>query len=362
MDPFDLERITGALAAAALDQGRWNEAAETAARCTRSHGALLLPVVGTLPFISASTSMEKSFEIYTTGGWLEHDERYRARAKFLKRGVATDDDCLPAELRKRSPFYQDFLPRCGLSEWAGVRVGRGDQVWNLSIQRTPAQGAFSDEELAWLARLSERLDSIVEVSCALAAAKGRTALDAFQFANRAALLLNRVGEVVHANPAADAFIGHDLIISGRRVRSRDHQATERLERSLKQLLWTKEASTVPPIVFPKTEGGNLVIYPMRLNGVTDSPFSAFHAVLVIVDTHAHRALLPTTLRILFDLTPAEARLATAIANGVDLASFARRNAVSKETVRNQLKAIFEKTNTRRQPELAALLTTLIPGR
>ena len=79
LDPFDLERITGALAAAALDQGRWNEAAETVAKCTQSYGALLLPVIGTLPFISASTSMEESFSLYATGGWLEHDERYRAK-------------------------------------------------------------------------------------------------------------------------------------------------------------------------------------------------------------------------------------------------------------------------------------------
>lgn len=360
MDPFDLDRITRALANAALDQGRWNEAAEVAAKCTRSYGALLLPVVGTLPFISASTSMEKSFSLYATGGWLEHDERYRAKAKFLRCGVATDDDCLPAELRKRSPFYQDFLPHCGLSEWAGVRVGRGDQVWNLSIQRTPAQGAFSREELTWLARLSERLDSIVEISCALAAAKGQTALDVLQFSDRAALLLNRAGEVVHSNPAADALIGCDLIISGGKVRSCDHQATERLDRSLKELLWTKIASVVPPIVFPKTEGGNLVIYPMRLNGITDSPLSAFHAILVIVDTQAKKSLSATTLRVLFDLTPTEARLATAIANGVDLTSFALRTGVSKETVRNQLKAIFDKTGARRQPELAALLSTLIP--
>ncbi|WPO43397.1 helix-turn-helix transcriptional regulator [Tardiphaga sp. 42S5] len=360
MDPFDLERITGALASAALDQWRWSEAAETVAKCTGSYGAVLLPVVGPLPFVAATPSMEKSFEVYSAGGWLDRDERYLGTSTFLREGVATDDDCLPAELRKRSSFYQDFLARCGLSEFAGVRVGRGDRIWNLSIQRTPQQGAFSRNELSWLAQLSQRLDSIAEISCALEFSRGEAALDAFQFSDRAALLLDRAGNVVHTNSAADDLIGPDLAISGRRVRSFDRRATERLEQSIRALLWTGVASVVPPIVFPKVSDGNLIIYPMRLRGLTASPLSAFHAILVIVDTQAQRSPLATTLRILFGLTPAEARLATAVANGIDLATFAIGANVSKDTVRNQLKAVFEKTGARRQPELAVLLTTLLP--
>lgn len=360
MDPFDLERITKALVSAALDQTRWPEAAETVAKCTDSYGAVLLPTVGTLPFISATASMEKCFEVYTNGGWLDHDERYRGTSRFLKYGVITDDDCVPAELRKRSPFYQDFLGRCGLSEFAGVRVGRGDRVWCLSVQRTARQSAFSKDELSWLAQLSNSLDSIAEVSCAFGLAKGEAALDAFQFCDRAALLLNRAGEVVRANLAAETLIGPDLNISRGRVRSSDRKATEQLDQSIRALLWTQIASVVPPIIFPKRTDGNLVIYPMRLHGLTDSPLSAFHAILVVVHTRAQRSLLATTLRILFDLTPAEARVATAIANGKDLASFALEAEVSKETVRNQLRAVLAKTGTRRQSELAAFLATLIP--
>ena len=53
------------------------------------------------------------------------------------------------------------------------------------------------------------------------------------------------------------------------------------------------------------------------------------------------------------LTPAEARVACAVAEGRDLKSLAERESVSVETVRAQLKAVFRKTGTRRQNELAA---------
>ena len=56
---------------------------------------------------------------------------------------------------------------------------------------------------------------------------------------------------------------------------------------------------------------------------------------------------------LFDLTPAEARVAAAIAEGSDLKTLSERLCLSVETVRAQLKSVFRKTGTRRQNELAA---------
>ena len=57
----------------------------------------------------------------------------------------------------------------------------------------------------------------------------------------------------------------------------------------------------------------------------------------------------------FSLTPAEIRLAAHIVNGGTLASFAKARALSRNTVRNQLQAIYCKTGTHRQAELVGLL-------
>ena len=59
------------------------------------------------------------------------------------------------------------------------------------------------------------------------------------------------------------------------------------------------------------------------------------------------------LAALFDLTPAEARVARGVAEGLDLDALARARGVSVQTVRAQLKAVFRKTGTSRQNELAA---------
>ncbi len=58
---------------------------------------------------------------------------------------------------------------------------------------------------------------------------------------------------------------------------------------------------------------------------------------------------------LFDLTPAEARVARGIAECQSVEGIADLLGVSRETIRTQLKAVLAKTGTGRQVELAALL-------
>jgi DNA-binding CsgD family transcriptional regulator len=67
---------------------------------------------------------------------------------------------------------------------------------------------------------------------------------------------------------------------------------------------------------------------------------------------------PAPLMSLFGLTPAEARLASTLAGGLDPARAAQEIGVSRVTARNQLRTIFAKTGTHRQSELVALLSRI----
>src|SRR5690606_25859121 len=61
------------------------------------------------------------------------------------------------------------------------------------------------------------------------------------------------------------------------------------------------------------------------------------------------------LRRLFGLTPAEADIAVAFADGVTTAEIARRTGRSIRTVQTHLVAIYRKTGARRQTELTTIL-------
>jgi DNA-binding CsgD family transcriptional regulator len=81
------------------------------------------------------------------------------------------------------------------------------------------------------------------------------------------------------------------------------------------------------------------------------------AAFVAVVTPIDRGAVPTAnvLQGLFDLTPAEARVARAIAEGNAITDIAPSLSVTEGTVRTQLKAVLAKTGLHRQAELVALL-------
>jgi DNA-binding CsgD family transcriptional regulator len=67
---------------------------------------------------------------------------------------------------------------------------------------------------------------------------------------------------------------------------------------------------------------------------------------------------PEALRELFALTPAEARLCSALLNGQAIDSAAEALHVSPNTARTQVRSIFSKLHLTRQQQLIRLLSTL----
>jgi DNA-binding CsgD family transcriptional regulator len=67
------------------------------------------------------------------------------------------------------------------------------------------------------------------------------------------------------------------------------------------------------------------------------------------------------LRARYGLSAAETRLAARIGHGESLAAIAEAEGVVIETARSRLKAVFAKTGTHRQAELAALVARAAQG-
>lgn len=79
-------------------------------------------------------------------------------------------------------------------------------------------------------------------------------------------------------------------------------------------------------------------------------------VVVVLDLNAQPQPNPLTLQRMFKLTAAETLLALRMARGASPGDVARERRLSRTTVRSQLASVFAKTQTRRQPELVALLS------
>jgi len=79
------------------------------------------------------------------------------------------------------------------------------------------------------------------------------------------------------------------------------------------------------------------------------------ALVLINDPNEHSFSLASHLERLYELTPAEARVAVQLVEGLSPTEIGERNEVSENTVRTQIKSLLLKTDTSRQGELVALI-------
>jgi DNA-binding CsgD family transcriptional regulator len=100
----------------------------------------------------------------------------------------------------------------------------------------------------------------------------------------------------------------------------------------------------------------MVVHLLPLRREARDIFSGAFCLLFVTSVVARKAPQPTLLEVLFDLTPAEAKVASLIANGRPVAAIAQRQGVAENTVRIHLKSIFAKTGVHRQAELVNLLS------
>lgn len=90
-------------------------------------------------------------------------------------------------------------------------------------------------------------------------------------------------------------------------------------------------------------------------------FSGARVLVFVVDPDAGFRSGAVDLQRVLGLTPAEARCAIALAEGLAPKEIAEGLGVSYETVRSQLRSIYDKTGVRRQAALVRLIQSVSAG-
>jgi DNA-binding CsgD family transcriptional regulator len=108
-------------------------------------------------------------------------------------------------------------------------------------------------------------------------------------------------------------------------------------------------------------GPRVVVHVLPLKRDAHDLFSGGDQLVVATAISASTLVpSPTILTGLFDLTPAEVKLATALAKGLSLKAAAGEAGLQFSTVRAYLNRIFRKTATNQQSQLVALLKSAHP--
>ncbi len=265
-----------------------------------------------------------------------------------------DDDVIDAQQRARSPMYRLFR-RSDADHSAMVPIvcegGRG------SFTAMRSQGPYDEDERRLVATIVPAIADICAQAVALGSAIDGAVLTAVEALAATVILLGEERRVVRMSCDAEALLmdGGYLTVRRGRIVASDPVEDVALSRAFAQATDPRRQHRKAGRIVLRGTGGDIpmVVECGPLPDRPSGPFSQARAMLSVRSApHVRTAAL---LGDLYPLTPGEAEVAALLASGADLKTIATARGCSVETVRTQVKALFDKTGVRRQGELIALL-------
>jgi DNA-binding CsgD family transcriptional regulator len=361
----DAKKLSAAgdrLGEAVVDPTTWPKLLEQISAAARATGAALVQSDVPTPDIPRTASVDDCFNHYFATGWQTRDPRAERGEPLLMGGqtVITDQDLVTSEEMRRLDFYNECAWPFGVPWFAGIGLRAGPAFWLMVILRSGRQGPFEPHETRLLASLAPRLTETATLSKAVGYVALSAINNALALIGQPALALDRSGFVLDANAIAQQIFDDEIFVRDRRLMVRDKQASSMLDALADKMRITRDTAPLPapPIVVRRTARQPLVIRVLPVAGPARTPFLGARALLVISDLQNRPQSQASVVAETFGLTPAETRVASIMAAGISIERAADQLGLSRETVRNHLKAVFAKTATHRQSELVALLSRL----
>lgn len=206
-----------------------------------------------------------------------------------------------------------------------------------------------------------RMDELVSTSRQRPALLPRILFRIFDALCCGAMMLDRNKAPVGMNERATRFFGSGLLTAAGRLAACDRSSDILLQTILDQSLKYGESHTDwrrDAVPLKRDDRRPLIVRVVPVEGEAQAQLDGAAIILVIIDPEDCPKPSYKLLKQVFDLTRAEARVATDMVCDSTADDIAAATSVSVGTVRTQIKSVFAKTQTHRQAELVGLLTRL----
>jgi DNA-binding CsgD family transcriptional regulator len=342
---------------AALLPVLWPSVLDELGAATGGNGGMLFAVRDGYVGSVHSARHDETWSLFLQGGWSERDPTLGRAAALNHAGFLNDADLLTEDELKTNDVYCNFYRKHGLDYRAGTVIPMpiGDSV-AIVIPRTGAQGPAPRAVVTFLNSLRPHLARAALTANRLGFERARAQAEALQALGLPAAVLRGHGYVLTANALFERMMPSVFQDRAHRLTVMDDAADGLLGSAFASLVRTSDRSVRSIAISATDERIPMVLHVVPVTGAAQDIFTQATALLVV--TPVDRAAVPAAevLQGLFDLTPAEARVARGIGQAQTVDSVALALGVSRETVRTQLKAVLAKTGVARQAELVNLLT------
>ncbi|MCR6501355.1 helix-turn-helix transcriptional regulator [Shinella sp. CPCC 101442] len=224
------------------------------------------------------------------------------------------------------------------------------------LQRALDNGQYERSNIDALDLLRPHLARASLVASRLGLQQAENTVAAMEAMGLPAAVLSSHGRVLAANSLFDGMSSLFLPVAFGGLAISDSAANR-----LFQLAISAAGSNTEPLVrsIPVTtrnDGPTMIIHVLPLRRAARDIFSG--ADILVAATSVGKSVFSPSAKVLnalFDLTPAEANLATALSAGRSLKEAAFEASITVKSARTYLERIFTKTGTKQQSQLVALL-------
>jgi DNA-binding CsgD family transcriptional regulator len=354
------QRLDDSIYEAAFVPELWPSALDTISdQCGAAGGLIITGYPQDIRWTS-STVLRQLMITGIADGWMNINSRAPRAAALDHPGFVGDLDLYSLEEIEADPFY-GFIRSQGFGWCTGTVITNLDEGFTIfNWERETKDGPFEPSTIRSLDGLRPHLARASLIATRVGLEKARTGAETLNHLGLAAAILSRSGRVLAMNELLEEHIPAVLEDRRERLRLTNARADALFTEALAPNQSTEALST--PRSIPVSQAGDhspAILHLIPIVRHANDLFGGASWIAVLTVVRPSTAPGHAVVRGLFDLTPAEARVACGVAEAVPLEDIAASAGVSLETVRSQLKHVFGKTGTARQAELVSLLSGLV---
>ena len=293
------------------------------------------------------------------------DPRWKIKQTLAVGIIASCQDYFDVDYVRRSGFYQDHSIKADRRYTMTTKLfDTGPTFFSFAVSRSPRQEPFDPRARRLLEGIQPHLKRAAAVHAQLQGLRREigTSRDMLDNVDAALLVLDADAAVLRLNRAAEALLrskGSFGFMRGKLVALR-HRETAHLHALVRSVVLGAETGGYGgAMVLTDGSGSRFSVTVSKLvrhATLLEKPDRPL--ALITVSALTGSAPAQDRLAALFGLTRAEALLAREVADGKRLREVSLERGVGMPTLRTQLKAVFAKTETTRQADLARLIARL----
>lgn len=358
--------LVDSLYEAAVDPARYGVFLERLAEAVRGNWTLLMSHDRRAhrPSISLGIRIDPAAEAQYNAHYGQISPLATRIGPFLRPGViVSGEEIIRESDLTRTAYYNEFCrPNDMHYKIGAIFAADPHGASMITVTRPRRTGPFDATVRRLLQLLIPHLQRVVEISRKLALSQAQS--EALDRVPTGCVLLGSNGHLLFANRAAEQiFRRNDGIatLHGRLCSSSGAAGVQlrNLIRAVTADLFLPHSGGV--VAIPRSGGRrpySVLVASLR-SAQLDWPIRYPVAAIVFISDPSSPGSSESVLQALYRFTPAEARLAAALARGQGLVRAAEELHITINTAKTQLRHIFAKSQTSRQAELVRLLATVV---